>query len=53
MQQCLTIELVNDAWYERADKFLVAEKESLRNNHKYFAVFMEMLWLTEAPLVTG
>jgi hypothetical protein len=45
---------VNDAWYEqRADKLLAAEKESLRNNHKYFAVFMEMLWLTEAPLVTG
>jgi len=35
MQQCLTIELVNDAWYEqRADKFLAAEKESLRNSHK-------------------
>jgi hypothetical protein len=33
MQQCLTIELVNYAWYEKcADKFLAAEKESLRNN---------------------
>jgi len=35
MQQCLTIELVNDAWYEQhADIFLAAEKETLRNNHK-------------------
>jgi hypothetical protein len=33
MQQCLTIELVNNAWYEEcADKFLATEKESLRNN---------------------
>jgi hypothetical protein len=53
MQQCLTIELVNNAWYEEcADKFLATEKESLRNN-KFVCMLMEMLWLTEAPLVTG
>jgi hypothetical protein len=35
MQQCLTTELVNDAWYEQcADTFLAAEEETLRNNHK-------------------
>jgi hypothetical protein len=34
-------------------QFLAAEKESHETTTSVFAMFMEMLWLTEAPLVTG
>jgi hypothetical protein len=55
LQQCLTQKPVNDVQYKQCAviDFLVADKQSMKNIHKvFFAMLMEVLWSTDARLVT-
>jgi hypothetical protein len=49
------MESVNDVWYKQhvVIEFLVAEEEVVGNIHNVFAMFMEVVCLTEALLVAG